>query len=303
MSSVNRPHRAPEQLPADPDPAVADDGGPYAKPVSPTAASSTPAGLGVLSLRLRAIVRGLADFKVGHLVSDYRRRYPEGDPRDLGGFGGVTGGRFARRVADGDITEAEAARGLLRGLLTKVQQAIEVARSLPHGPAEGVLAVLCGVEHRLCSAGRGPGGIVERVRRVYQQATSDYARDLGQWADRMDAARYRGDVCPPAPGVPPEPPTRSGGGGDERVRFDDHTLTVTVDGARFQNLPPDAYKFVRAVAEANPNVVTSRELHEEPGLKGKRFNKLRTALPPKLGNCIASKPGCGYWLTLPENSA
>jgi hypothetical protein len=192
MSSLPR-DRDPEQLPAE----------------------SLPADLGVISFRLRAIVRDLADFKVGHLANDYRRRYPEGDPSDLGRFGVITGGRFARAGAAGDLTEGEAARGLLRGLLTSVQQTMELAKPIRHRSAVKALEALCGVERQLCSAGRGPGGIVERVRRAYESAARDYARDLERVANRIDAARFHdgtplGDA--PPKDLPPAPPAGATGG-------------------------------------------------------------------------------------------
>src|SRR5262249_46401466 len=86
---------------------------------------------------------------------------------------------------------------------------------------------------------------------------------------------------------------------EERLTVDDLTLTVTLDGKRFPDADPTAFQLFRAIYQGGGRPVSSSELMELPGLRGKNIPREVNKLPRALRDPVKGNRGKGYWIQLP----
>jgi hypothetical protein len=107
--------------------------------------------------------------------------------------------------------------------------------------------------------------------------------------EQAEAGRRRRER---APGLGHTPP--------DRLTFDVHTQTITLDGKAFPNVAPQAFRVYKVIADACPAPVTAASIRGKvSGCSGR--NKVRLLLeelPLRLRSTIQSCPS-GYYLKLP----
>jgi hypothetical protein len=86
----------------------------------------------------------------------------------------------------------------------------------------------------------------------------------------------------------------------ERLRFDQGTLTVWLDGQAYEKLNPTAFRLLEVFWERRPNHVSSSVLRTITGLKGKNIPRELNKLPADLRSIIQSDTGSGRWIALPS---
>jgi hypothetical protein len=86
----------------------------------------------------------------------------------------------------------------------------------------------------------------------------------------------------------------------ERLKFDQDTLTIHLDGRPFPKLDPIPFRLLLALHEARPGQPVSGEaLHKLPGMKSKNLTREWDKLPAELRALVQSSGGKGYWLQFP----
>src|SRR5262249_35988830 len=133
----------------------------------------------------------------------------------------------------------------------------------------------------------------ESVLRCSWPRVRDYLRSINVPEPREIAARLRAEAYAAAAArtARPTPP---------RVAFDDHTLTVIIDGRRTRIDRPTPYILFKTIALARPGVVSSDDLSDTRGLRGKNIPRELDRLPGGLRGHIQSAKGSGYWFQLDD---
>jgi hypothetical protein len=88
---------------------------------------------------------------------------------------------------------------------------------------------------------------------------------------------------------------------DKRLRFDDTTLTIFLDGKPFSNLHPNVYALYKQLKDEKGTPITRANIRtRDKRFKGdKTVSRLRERLPATLKRTVKSGHA-GYWLQLPE---
>jgi hypothetical protein len=87
----------------------------------------------------------------------------------------------------------------------------------------------------------------------------------------------------------------------QRLRYDDETLTITLDDQEFRSIPPKTYQLYKTIAEMAPSKITTSEIRNKYPRQYRGDKAVRNALnrlPAALKTTIKSN-NKGYWLTLP----
>jgi hypothetical protein len=85
----------------------------------------------------------------------------------------------------------------------------------------------------------------------------------------------------------------------ERLVFDRDTLTITLDGLPHPNLDPTAFRILEAIRAESPEKASSKQLLEQPGLRGKNIDRELRKLPEELRAVVQGSSGSGRWIALP----
>lgn len=137
---------------------------------------------------------------------------------------------------------------------------------------------------------RATAGSLDDTLKKHAAAIKEYISGLALPNEQLVYAHLKSEACMAAARRPKSEL--------ERIRFDDDSRTVNVDGRSHQVSDPTAYAMFKAVAEARPHRITSREIAVLPGLSGKNIARELKKLPRVLRKMIDSKTN-GHCCTLP----
>jgi hypothetical protein len=83
------------------------------------------------------------------------------------------------------------------------------------------------------------------------------------------------------------------------ISWDEHSLTVWVGRTPYHIKDPTAFRIFTVLVEKAPSIVSTAQLQEQPGLRGKRPGLYVQRLPQPLQRCIRSKKGAGFFFRIP----
>jgi hypothetical protein len=144
-----------------------------------------------------------------------------------------------------------------------------------------------------------------------QQVTSTPSRAVTE-GNRSHAMAQADDGQIDPPSTPPDASVLGLGAGraeaasthsSDRLRFDDLTLTITLDDKPFSNLDPAGYHMVKYVHSRNGQLCKGADIRRNvSGVHGRNaVSQKKKTLPKPIRACIRGTPGKGYHFVLPPD--